>query len=212
MILSTDWTDTLAREHGITTAVLMRADFLSGPCFIWTGQYSFTPTGYSDALLVGNQFDPLATGVPLEISENSFSFTGSDTLQISLGVSDPLPVVLSEAALHATEYKSRRFVMWRAVQFASPELGTPAVWLIERTRLGSMDELEIRRGGGSATFVLTVESHASRISAASQSLWLDQKKIDPNDTSQDFVSSITNGHPTSPFPIGHPNINYGSIP
>jgi hypothetical protein len=55
-----------------------------------------------------------------------------------------------------------------------------------------MDKLEISADGTKHLFMLTIESHQGRVSAAMQTSWLTQKQIDPADTSQDFAASMIN--------------------
>jgi len=195
MIVSEEWRNALASQAGITTGTLLRFDFATDPVYVWTGSHPLTVTGTGDTMLDGLTFDGLGSSSPLNIGENSFSYTGSEALTITLVASDPLPVSLAEAQIHASEYQARPFCMWRSIVFAPPSLSAPAQWSFQRTRVGSMDEVEIRRGGGSSIIQITIQSHAARVSAASQSLWLDQKRFDPTDTSQDFASSAGSGHP-----------------
>ena len=77
-------------------------------------------------------------------------------------------------------------------------LATPAAWLFRRVRSGVMDTLQFQSDGTQSTAKLSVGSHASYTSNASQSRYSDQKRFDPNDTSQDYEASVKNGQPIAP--------------
>ena len=64
-------------------------------------------------------------------------------------------------------------------------------------RAGSMDSLEVVEDGDAQLFTLAIEGHASMITKASQSSYLDQPKFDPSDTSQAYAVSIAN-NPNGP--------------
>ena len=72
-------------EAGITTALLARLDFKSGTVCAWTGGHSIKVTGWADSLLNDQTFHPLENGVIVDIGDNSFSYSGSEALEIALG-------------------------------------------------------------------------------------------------------------------------------
>jgi len=55
--------------------------------------------------------------------------------------------------------------------------------------------VKISNDGLSHTFTLAIEGHASLISSATSSSYLDQKRFDPADASQDYTVSCANGDP-----------------
>jgi hypothetical protein len=192
--LNAQWLGALAAQ-GITTAYLVRLDFASETAFIWTGEYPIEPNNTGDALLDGNTFQPFMSGTPYDVGTNTYSEQGSDALELTLAVPADLPPELVSASIDSNEYLSRPATVWRALMISQAGLATPAVWMFRRIRSGSMDTLEFTTDSTQSVVKLTIESHASYISAASNSTYIDQKKYDPNDTSQDYMSSSVNGQP-----------------
>lgn len=191
---TTALTDALEAPQ-IVTALLCRLDLQNGPAFLWTGSHPIQVSGSGDSLLDGNIFDPLVHGLALQIGDNSFSYTGSDPLTISLAIPSDVSEEISIASVYPEEWRARPATFWRALMVPSPDpLGEPG-WLFRRVRTGAMDKLEIQADGFSRTFNLTIEGHASLISTATGSTYLDQKRFDPADTSQDFAVAIGNGDP-----------------
>ncbi len=179
----------------IITAYLARLDFRSETIFMWTGMGAIQPTGSGDSLLDGNIFHPFAEGVLTDIGENSFSYTGSDELTVTLGVPTSPNATIAAAQVYPNEYQGRQATLWRALLYPNSDpLGAP-VWLFRRIRTGSMDRLEVQDNGTRHSLILTIESHQGLISNATNQTYLDQKKYDPTDTSQDYAASIANGDP-----------------
>jgi len=191
--LSSEWTDALASELGITTAYLAWFDFASGPVAAWTGTHAITPTGSGDVLLDGVTFEPISNGVMVGVGDNSFSYSGSEAFNLSLAIPADPNEALVAAAISADEYQTRTAIIWRAIIVTPASATAAAEWHFRRIRAGSMDELKITNDGEQHNFTLSIEAHASMISNATGSSYLDQKtKFDPDDTSQDFVSSSAN--------------------
>lgn len=191
---------------GITTAWLARFDFASGPMFVWTGVDRIQPTATGDSLLDGNIFEPLANGIVVQVGDNSFSYSGSDQLDIVLGVSSSLTSQLSQADYVPSEWQTRPATIWRAIMVPpSGVLSTPA-WLFRRIRTGAMDGFEWGSDAQTVTIKLTVESHASLISDASGMTYQNQKSIDPSDTSQDFAAAIATGGSLNSTTVQNPVI------
>ena len=187
--------DALAAD-GITTALAARLDFKSESLFVWTGVGAIQPEGSGDSLLDGNRFEPLSNGVVLNVGDSSFSYSGSEALDLTLAVPSSQSTAIAAAQVFPDEYLSRPFTLWRALlkKFPTDPLAQP-LWFFRRLRAGAMDKVEISNDGHQHTFRLTVESHASLISAATQQTYLDQERYDPADTSQRYAASIANGSP-----------------
>jgi hypothetical protein len=179
----------------ITTALLARLDFKNETLFIWTGAHPIQPTGSGDALLDGNRFEPLADGVMVDIGENKMSYTGSDEFVISLAVPTAPNTTLAAAETYPAEYQTRPATIWRGLLWPQADPLAAPIWLMRRIRSGAMDKIEIQNDGQTHNFTLTIESHQALISSATNQTYLDQKKYDPTDTSQDYAASIANGDP-----------------
>jgi hypothetical protein len=180
---------------GITTAIMAKLEFKSETVAVWTGSHPLEVQGSTDSVLNGTKFEPLVHGVVLNIGDNSFSMSGSDPLEITLAIPSAPSQAISAASVYADEYQSRNATLWRAIMIASPVPGAPATWAFRRVRSGAMDTVKISNDGLSHTFTLAIEGHASLISAATGSSYLDQKRFDPADASQDYTVSCANGDP-----------------
>jgi hypothetical protein len=189
--LSQQWTDALA-QLGIIQVTLARFEFQSETVCAWTGTHILPVTGTTDPLLNGMVFEPLGNGALVNIGDNSFSYSGSEAMAISLSIPKPVPSTMFNASVEPSEYQTRMAYVWRGIMIQKPNATTPAQWAFQRVRAGAMDELAITNDGEQHTFTLTIEGHASMISAATGSTYLDQQKFDPTDTSQDFAVSIMN--------------------
>ncbi|OAN51854.1 MULTISPECIES: hypothetical protein [Sphingobium] len=189
--MTAEWLDAL-EASGIQTALMGYLDFASEPCRLWTGWTTIQPMGSGDIYLDNFVFDPIENGVPIQIGENTFSYQGSDELEIALAVPDTTPDALVAASLDSAEYKGRRAIIWRALMISPANATTPAVWSFRRVRSGAMDKLAISFDGQQRVFKLTIESHSAAITNASASTYLDQPLYDPADTSQAYAVSIAN--------------------
>lgn len=179
----------------ITTAWCARLDFRSETVCLWTGMGSIAPTSSGDYLLDGQTFDSITDGVVTDLGENSFSLSGSEELVVTMAIPASPSTAISASSVYPNEYQSRPVTIWRALLWPQANPLAPPIWLFRRIRSGSMDKIEITNDGTSHNFALTIESHQSRISNASNSSYLDQKRFDPTDTSQDYAASIANGDP-----------------
>lgn len=184
----------------IVTALMCRLDLANGPAFLWTGSEPIMVTGSGDSLLDNNVFDPLVHGVALQIGDNAFSYTGSEALTISLAIPSDVSEEISIASVYPEEWRTRPATFWRAIMVKTGDPLAEPGWIFRRVRVGAMDKLEIQNDGRSRTFNLTIEGHASLISTATGATYLDQKRFDPTDTSQDFAVSIANGDPAPSKP------------
>ena len=209
--ITTQITDILAAA-GISTALCARLDFLSETVCVWTGSHSIQPSGSGDSLLDGQQFDPLANGVVVNIGDNAFSYTGSESLDITLAVPSAPSTAIAAAETYPAEYQGRQATIWRALLIQPSDPLAQPTWLFRRVRSGAMDKLEISNDGMTHTFKMSIESHASLISSATQSTYLDQKtRYDAADTSQDYAISIANGGSTPKSSGGTSSSNYASL-
>ncbi len=179
----------------ITSYVAARLEFANETLFLWTGGHPIQPTGSGDSLLDGNVFEPVANGVAIEIGDNTFSYSGSDEFTISLAVPASPNVTLAAAEALPAEYLTRPATIWRAILIPQADPLAQPVWMFRRVRSGAMDKVEILNDGRSHKFTLTIESHQSLVSNATNQTYLDQKNYDPTDTSQDYAASIANGDP-----------------
>lgn len=178
---------------GITTALMARLDFASGTVAVWTGTSAIQATGSGDVLLDGLTFDPFVHGIALQISDNVNSYTGSEPLTITLGVPGNPSTEMAAASVYPSEYQGRQATLWRAIQVPNSDpLGAP-IWMFRRVRSGAMDKIEIQNDGAQHNITLTIEGHAANLSQVTQASYLDQRRLDPNDSSQDFAPSIANG-------------------
>lgn len=185
----------------VTTAIAARLEFASETVFIWTGVGAIQPTGSGDSLLDGNVFDPLAAGVAVEIGANSMSYSGSDELTITLAVPSSPHATIAAAQVIPGEYQGRQVTIWRALLWRPADPLAEPVWRFRRIRTGSMDKLEVSDDGNSHNLTLTVESHQALVSNATNQTYLDQRRYDPADTSQDYAASIANGDPAPSKPV-----------
>lgn len=178
----------------ITTAIAARLDFKSETIFCWTGLHRIQPTGSGDTMLDGNIFDPIDTQL-IELGDNTFSYSGSNELTMSLNIGGSPPAQIVAAQTYPNEYQSRPVILWRAVMIPPTNPLAEPVWMWRRWRTGSMDQLVTTADGISHKMTLTIESHQARISNATGLTYLNQKEIDPLDTSNDYAVSIANGSP-----------------
>lgn len=193
--IDSEWTDALA-ARGIRTALLIWFDFKSEPVGVWTGATSIMPMGTGDSLLDGVTFEPIANGLPVDIGGNQFNYGGSEELEIKLAMPNLPPEDLMGSILDTDEYQGRTAVMWRALMTTLPSATTPAEWQFRRVRAGSLDNVKIHNDGTNHIFSISIEAHASMISSATGSTYLDQPRLDPTDASQNFAVSIANNPQT----------------
>lgn len=194
--IDSTWTDAL-EAAGIRTAIAAWLDFASGPVAIWTGENGIYVTGTGDTALDGLTFQPLIDGLMIDVGSNTFSYSGSEALTVSLGIPDSPTTAELNSTIDPSEYQTRTAIFWRAVQVTPTSGTTPASWSFRRVRAGSMDELKITNDGTHHFFTMTIEGHAAMISSATASTYLDQPKFDAADTSQAYAVSIAN-NPKSP--------------
>lgn len=183
--------------RGIRTALLGWFNFKSEPVAVWTGWTSIMPMGTGDSLLDGITFEPIANGVPVQIGDNSFNYSGSEELEISLALPSFPPEELVAASLDPEEYQGRTAIMWRALMVTMPSATTPAEWAFRRVRAGTLDNLRITNDGEEHRFTISIEAHQSMITNATASSYLDQPRLDPADQSQNYAVSIAN-NPRTP--------------
>ena len=182
-------------QYVVTTALAVRLDFESEPVFVWTGIHPIAVSGSGDPDLDGNTFETLANGVAGDIGENTFSYSGSTEMTVSLGVPADPGIAMTAASIYRSEYLARSAILWRAVLYRPTDpLGEPT-WVWRRIRTGKMDKLEITNDGSQHNFILTIEAHQANISNASNQTYLNQRYYDPSDSSQDYSTSIANGKP-----------------
>ncbi len=179
----------------ITTALAARLDFKSGTVFVWTGVGSIiAPSNTGDSLLDGQTFDALAHEM-VDIGDNTFSMGGSGELLITLNVPAAPDVTIAAASVYPNEYQGRSGVLWRVVKIDTGNPLAEPVWLFRRIRSATMDKVEIQADGTYHKFALTLESHSGKISNATNQTYLNQRRYDPNDSSQEYSVSIANGDP-----------------
>ena len=204
-----EWMDAL-EARGIRTALLAWFDFKSEPVAVWTGTTSIMPLGTGDSLLDGITFEPMAHGVPVQIGDNTFNYSGSEELELSLALPTFVPEELVAASMDAEEYQGRTAIMWRALMVTMPNATTPAEWSFRRIRAGTLDNLRISNDGENHFFTISIEAHASMITNASASSYLDQEAFDPTDFSQRYAVSIAN-NPRTPGGVSAPTSVIGSM-
>lgn len=196
----------------ITTALAARLDFRSGTVFVWTGVGSIiAPANSGDSLLDGQTFDALAHEM-VDIGDNTYSMSGSSELPITLNVPAAPDVTIAAASVYPNEYQGRSGVLWRVVKIDTGNPLAEPMWLFRRIRSGTMDKVEIQADGTYHKFVLTIESHSGKISNATNQNYLNQRRYDPSDSSQDHAISIANGNPAptkGSSAGGYPPANYG---
>jgi hypothetical protein len=179
----------------ITTAIAARLNFKSGTIFLWTGIGTIiAPANTGDSVLDGQTFDALAHEM-VEIGENTFSMGGSGELVITLNVPAAPDVTIAAASVYPNEYQGRSAVLWRVVKIDTGNPLAQPVWLFRRIRSGTMDKVSIQADGTYHKFALTIESHSGKISNVTNQTYLNQRRYDSNDSSQDFAPSIANGDP-----------------
>lgn len=185
--------DALAKQ-GITTFLAARLEFANETIGVWTGGHPIEPQGTADSLLDGLRFEPLEHGVAVAVGDNSFSYNGSGALEVALAIPSAPSTVISASMVIPAEYQGRNATLWRAL-LIQPDPLAEATWLFRRVRSGTMDAVEVQGDGTSHIFKLTIESHASMISAATQQTYLNQKTYDPLDQSQTWAATSANGDP-----------------
>lgn len=201
--INQEWLDLLTAA-GITTAMLARLDFASGTVCAWTGTHPIQVVS-ADSMLNGQTFLPIQAGLMVQIGDNKFSYSGSDALDLQIGIPSSAPIELEAASVVPSEYQGRSATIWRAVLIQPGGIAEPH-WLFRRVRTGVMDSIEVSADGLSRYFKLSIEGHAGMISASTQGTYLDQPKFDPDDRSQEYAPTIANGGdaPSKPTSAGWP--------
>jgi len=189
----------------IITAYALRLDFASETIFAWTGVGAAEPNGSGDTDLDGNRFEPLAAGVTHDVGSNTMTYSGSDELTISIAVPATPHATIAAAQVLPAEYQSRPVIVWRGLLWPQADPLAPPIWLFRRIRTGAMTKLEVTNDGTMHNLTLTIESHQALVSNATNQTYLDQKRYDPADTSQDYAASIANGDPAPSKPV----VSYG---
>lgn len=186
----------------MTTALLARLDFASGPSFLWTGQTIFTINGTGDALLDGNTFDPIAPGIMVDTGENTYTMEGSSEMVVTVAIPSDAATNITAAMYLKSEFQCRPATFWRGLLLDWGQPGVAPQWAFRRVRTGSMDDLQVSDDGHSKKLSITIEGFAGRISNATNSTYLDQTRFAPADISQNFAVACANG---SPAPTNAPS-------
>jgi hypothetical protein len=164
----------------------IRLDIDTDPLYIWTGYGQHTPSATGDTAFDGITFEGLGNiGTISPIRDTS---KGSGAVNLELPGVDLQDTALNEIVNNARKWQYKPAWIWFG--YLNTTLGV----VVKPTRLktGRMDNMvaSVKKGVGVVT--MTIESHQAHISQAQEIKMIDQKNLDPNDTSMDFIVALSN--------------------
>lgn len=183
-------TATALQDDKIYAVWMLALEIDSDPVYINTGLTNLSFPGGSgyDPPLVGPTF--IGSGNVGSIDAITDSRDGSQSLKLSLPGVDLADDYLHQIINNSDLWQMKRAYIWLAVVTESGAvIGKPL-----RVKTGRIDQLTISidPDNNTGTLDCTIESQASYNGDATNSKYSDQARIDPNDTSQIFVSWLAN--------------------
>ncbi len=163
---------------------IIRLDIETDPVYWWTGAGDYSPVGTGDAALDGNTFTGL--GNIEEITPIEDSSKGSSAVRLVLPGVNLTDTALQEIILDSRKWQRRSAWIW--LGYLDTDLGV--IDFPTRLKTGRMDQIIISSNGPEGTVTVIVESHQANISQAQDTRQIDQKALDPTDTSQDFIFDL----------------------
>ena len=170
-------------------ATIVRLDIVGDPLYCWTGigDLTFGAGATGDSALDGLTF--LGTGTAVEIGISSDGAGGSDVLELSLaGVSITDPI-LRQIIYNHNRWQFKPAYVW--LMLLDPDTyaiaGKPF-----RIKTGRMDQMPYDEDKGKGIVKCRIEGQQSYGKQPLATRYSEQKDINPNDISQDFVYSLAN--------------------
>lgn len=182
-------TATATTQAILPMATIIRLDIVGDPLYCWTGigDLTFGAGATGDSALDGNTF--LGTGTAIEIGVASDGAGGSDVLELSLaGVSITDPI-LRQIIYNHNRWQFKPAYVWLVLldPTTSAVVGKPF-----RIKTGRIDQMPYDEDKGKGIVKCKIEGQQSYGNQPLATRYSEQKDIDPNDISQDFVYSLAN--------------------
>lgn len=182
-------TATATTQPILPLATIIRLDIVGDPLFCWTGlgDLTFSAGQTGDSALDGNTF--LGTGTAVEIGVSSDGAGGSDVLELALaGVSITDPI-LRQIIYNHNRWQFKPAYVWMMLldPVTSAIVGKPF-----RIKTGRIDQMPYDEDKGKGIVKCKIEGQQSYGKQPLATRYSEQKDIDPNDISQDFVYSLAN--------------------
>jgi hypothetical protein len=183
----------------VNWAYIIRLDVEADPLFAWTGfgDLVFAPGQTGDTALDGFTFAGI-THLIAEVGAVQDGQGGGGALEITLPGVD-----LTDEMMRQIVYDKRRWQflpgwVWIALLDDNGNLiGNPI-----RMRSGRMDKMPIvEEDDGKGTLKCVLEGQQAYATQANNTRYSEQKELDPNDNSQDWVWQLANMTPA----LGQPN-------
>lgn len=170
-------------------ATIIRLDIVGDPVFCWTGigDLAFAAGETGDGALDGQTF--LGTGTAVEIGVSSDGAGGSDVLELALAgvsISDP---ILRQIIFNHNRWQFKPAYVWLVLldPVTNIIVGKPF-----RIKTGRIDQMPYDESKGKGVVKCKIEGQQSYGNQPLATRYSEQKDIDPNDISQDFVYSLAN--------------------
>lgn len=174
-------------------AALVYLDILDDPLIVWNGlgDLTFGAAETGDSSLDGKTF--AGTASVIQISSISEGVGGSDALEISMPGVDPYQPAMRQLITNRNRWQFRRAVVW--LMALDPETDAIAGKPF-RIKTGRMDRLPFKEDNrGVGTIVCRIEGHQAYGNIPLGTRYSEQRDINPNDISQNFVHSLANMSP-----------------
>lgn len=172
----------------IRNAWFVYLDIEGDPLFAWSGTFDVELTGQSDTLL-NNTWT--GTSGLIEIGEIGDSEGGSPSVPITLSGVDPADTAFLEIIAEARLWQGRRAIIWHTYVNDDGLLAFDP----RRVKTGRMDGLRFRQDAASAVISVDIEGFAAQSAIPLNTRYAEQREVDPDDKSQDWVYDLANKQP-----------------
>jgi len=170
-------------------ATIIRLDIVGDPVYCWTGlgDLTFAPGATGDTALDGLTF--VGTGTAVEIGNATDGLGGSDALELSLaGVSITDPI-LRQVIYNHNRWQFKAAYVWMVLldPVTYAVVGKPF-----RIKTGRIDQMPYDEDKGKGIVKCKIEGQQAYGKQPLLTRYSEQKDINPNDISQDYVYSLAN--------------------
>lgn len=167
-------------------------NFADDPLYAWTGTHdvTFGASETGDPLMDGQTF--LAVGALAQIGKINDTLDGANPISLTLQAVDPSESVYEELIANEKAWQRRRAVLW----YAPVTIGQQAIVAPVRVRTGYMDNLRLIHSNERTAYItIDIEGHAALAQQASETRYIEQSEINPNDISQSWIHDLANKEP-----------------
>ena len=188
-------------------ATIVRLDIVGDPLYCWTGlgDLTFSAGQTGDSALDGNTFYGLGTAV--EIGTSTDGVGGSDVMELSLSgvsLSDPM---LRQVIYNHNRWQFKPAYVW--LMLLDPVTGAIAGKPF-RIKTGRMDQMPYKESKDKGIVKCRIEGQQSYGNTPLASRYSEQKDLNPNDISQDYIYSLANMTAEFGTPSAKPNAFNGN--